>query len=117
MRRPALLALVFAVFGAGASSAQTPAQTTERISKEKFLKSGYLCSLEEAERLIQIVYLVPEQKVPCEVHYHKDGEQKLLWRAVNQTGFCERKADDFADQQQEWGFSCKTLADTSAALF
>lgn len=116
MRRSRVLALLCFTLGTGVAGAQTPDLTPEQNSAESIMKPGYLCSLEDSKRLIQIVYLVPGQEVPCEVHYHKDGEQKLLWRAVNQAGFCERKADDLADQQQEWGFSCQTLTDTSVAL-
>lgn len=112
MRRSTVLAFILAVFAAGAANAQGP----EPEIAKNIVKHGYLCSLENTERLIQIVYLVPDQEVPCEVHYHKDGEQKLLWRADNQAGFCERKAENLADQQQEWGFSCESLTDPSIAL-
>ncbi len=112
MRRSAVLAFALTIFSAGTATAQAPEPEVDK----DLVKHGYLCSLGDTERLIQIVYLVPGQEVPCEVHYHKDGEQKLLWRADNQVGFCERKADYLADQQQEWGFSCETLTDTSVAL-
>lgn len=112
MRRSSVLAFILTVFGTGVASAQAPKPETNK----SIVKHGYRCSLEDSQRLIQIIYLVPDQEVPCEVHYHKDGEQELLWRADNQGGFCERKAENFAEQHQEWGFACQALTDTSMAL-
>ena len=48
--------------------------------------------------------------VPCEVHYYKDteapGERQVLWRALNQEGYCEEKTRDFITQLGTWGWSC-----------
>lgn len=71
---------------------------------------GHVCHRDDAQRLIQVVYLVPGQAVPCEVHYEKDGEREVLWRANNQEGFCEEQARTFVNQQQEWGWQCEAIS-------
>ena len=49
--------------------------------------------------------------VPCEVHYYKDteqpGEREVLWRALNEEGYCEARTQAFVAQLQEWGWSCE----------
>lgn len=67
----------------------------------------YVCELDNSQRLIEVVYLLPDQKVPCEVRYQKDDDKtEVLWRADNQEGFCESNAQNLIKQQREWGFEC-----------
>lgn len=67
----------------------------------------YTCQLEEASRRIEVAYLVPEQTVPCEVRYQKNNEDGVvLWRANNQTGFCESKAEALRREHEALGFQC-----------
>ncbi|MDO6747164.1 hypothetical protein [Gilvimarinus sp. 1_MG-2023] len=67
----------------------------------------YTCQLGETTRLIEVAYLVPEQTVPCEVRYQKNDEPGLvLWRANNQTGFCENKAQKLIREHEALGFTC-----------
>ncbi|WP_052481136.1 hypothetical protein [Gilvimarinus agarilyticus] len=67
----------------------------------------YVCELDNSRRLIEVVYLLPDQKVPCEVRYQKDEETaEVLWRADNQEGFCESNAQSLIKQQRDWGFTC-----------
>ena len=69
----------------------------------------YQCTLEEQVRLVEVAYLLADQAVPCEVRHQKNqGETKVLWRADNKEGFCERKARQFVEKQRQWGFSCKS---------
>ncbi len=69
----------------------------------------YVCTLESDTRVIEVAYLVPEQKVPCEVRYQKEnGETAILWRADNQEGFCETQTKNLIEKQKNWGFDCKS---------
>ena len=70
----------------------------------------YQCTYGQLQRRIEIVYETGVT-VPCEVHYYKDteapDEHMVLWRALNQEGFCEAKTQEFVAQLQEWGWACK----------
>lgn len=67
----------------------------------------YTCQLEAESRRIEVAYLVPEQSVPCEVRYQKNSEDGVvLWRANNQTGFCETKAEQLRREHEALGFEC-----------
>ncbi|WP_273021479.1 hypothetical protein [Rheinheimera sp.] len=76
------------------------------------------CQLGDAVRVIEVVY--PEgAELPCEVHYGKDGQSSVLWRASSEVGYCEQKAAEFAEKQRGWGWQCvvtagKSQAETSA---
>ncbi|HEY7884707.1 MAG TPA: hypothetical protein VIC08_07120 [Cellvibrionaceae bacterium] len=68
----------------------------------------YSCKLQDEVRLIEVVYLLPEQTVPCEVRYQKNQEEpEVLWRANNQEGFCEIEAQKLKRNQESWGFTCE----------
>lgn len=69
----------------------------------------FVCQLEDSTRRVEVVYLLPDQKVPCEVRYQKDNDElKVLWRADNQEGFCENHAQQLIKQQRDWGFECES---------
>ena len=67
------------------------------------------CSYGELTRRVEIVR-EPGVAVPCEVHYYKDseapGDQQVLWRALNEAGFCEARAAEFVAKLEGWGWSC-----------
>ena len=52
--------------------------------------------------------------VPCEVQYFRGseapGEQQVLWRALNEEGYCEAKAAAFVAQLIEMGWDCGVTA-------
>jgi len=89
------LAVVLAAILPTVSLAQTPQQ--------------YHCTYGDLQRRIEIVYETGVT-VPCEVHYYKDTEapdaHMVLWRALNQEGFCEAKTQEFVNQLEEWGWAC-----------
>lgn len=67
------------------------------------------CQLGDAVRIIEVAY--PQgTELPCEVHYTKDGQDTVLWRASNEAGYCEQKAADFAEKQRSWGWQCVVTA-------
>ena len=70
---------------------------------------SYQCTQGDLIRRVEIFHEtgVP---VPCEVQYFKDteapGERQVLWRAINEVGYCERKTEAFIAQLREWGWDC-----------
>ena len=83
----------------------------------------YRCLRGDLQRRVAIFYETGVA-VPCEVHYYKDneapGEQQVLWRALNESGYCEARAREFIEQLESWGWSCSTVeaavTDDTAAL-
>jgi len=69
----------------------------------------YQCTHGELQRRVEILYETG-LTVPCEVHYYKDteapGELQVLWRAMNQSGYCEMKTREFIAKLGELGWSC-----------
>lgn len=64
------------------------------------------CQLGDSVRVIEVVY-PSGTAVPCEVHYGKDGQSSVLWRASSETGYCEQKAAEFTEKQRGWGWQCE----------
>lgn len=71
---------------------------------------SYHCSYGELQRRVEILYETGVT-VPCEVHYYKDteapGERQVLWRALNETGYCERKTEEFIARLRDMGWQCE----------
>ena len=71
--------------------------------------SKYQCSHGDLQRRVEIVYETGVT-VPCEVHYFKDteapGERQVLWRALNEEGYCEAKTREFVTRLGSWGWTC-----------
>lgn len=80
-------------------------------------QQSFQCSLGEYTRRVEIVS-EPGVSVPCEVHYYKDtempGEQQVLWRALNEEGYCESKAREFIASLGEMGWDCRAGSERSA---
>lgn len=70
-----------------------------------FADTSYLCTRGGMERTIEVVYL-GAGTVPCEVRYTKDGTTEVLWSARFEAGYCDEKAADFVEKQQQWGWDC-----------
>ena len=68
-----------------------------------------LCTHGDLQRRVEILYETG-MTFPCEVHYYKDteapGEPQVLWRAMNEAGYCERKAQEFIIKLEGLGWSC-----------
>jgi len=77
---------------------------------------SYLCRNGSLERRVEIVY-EPGRAVPCEVHYYKDteapGASQVLWRAQNESGYCESKTEAFIEQLESQGWDCGSTATDS----
>ena len=78
----------------------------------------YQCAQGNHERRVVIFYETGVA-VPCEVQYFKDteapGERTVLWRAQNQSGYCESQAEAFVEQLEGWGWSCSVAAPKEGA--
>lgn len=70
---------------------------------------NYVCTHGDLQRRVEIFY-EPGVAVPCEVHYFKDteapGETQVLWRALNEAGYCERKTAEFISKLKGLGWNC-----------
>ena len=80
-------------------------------------QESYVCTQGDLTRRVEIVYETGVT-VPCEVHYHKDteapGEQQVLWRALNEEGYCEARAAEFVAKLGGWGWQCDAAAAPAA---
>lgn len=76
-------------------------------------QTSYQCTMGELTRRIEIMHETGVT-VPCEVHYYKDmeapGERQVLWRAVNEEGYCEAKTTEFVARLSGMGWNCSTGA-------
>ncbi len=72
----------------------------------------FKCTLNDNIRRVEVVALEPGQSVPCEVRYAKEteaaGAEQVLWRATNEAGYCEARAEEFLDKLESWGWQCDT---------
>jgi hypothetical protein len=70
---------------------------------------NYQCTYGDLQRRVEILYETG-MTLPCEVHYYKDteapGERQVLWRAMNESGYCEQKAQEFVAKFEESGWTC-----------
>ncbi len=72
----------------------------------------YQCTQGALQRRV-VVFYETGVTVPCEVQYFKDteapGEREVLWRALNQSGYCESQAETFVDKLEGLGWSCSAV--------
>lgn len=70
---------------------------------------NFQCTYGDLQRRVEILYETGVT-VPCEVHYYKDteapGEPQVLWRAMSEEGYCERKTQEFVAKLGELGWTC-----------
>ena len=74
---------------------------------------SYECSFENLKRRVQVLS-EPGVTVPCEVHYYKDsempGQRQVLWTALTEEGYCEKKTEEFVATLRGWGWECNESA-------
>lgn len=85
--------------------------TLSVLSFHAFAGDKYVCTHANMERFIEVIYASPDSKVPCKVKYTKPDEVKILWRANNEMGYCESKAEEFAKKQESFGWSCSVVSE------
>lgn len=69
----------------------------------------YSCEKRGETRQISVHYSKAGKVVPCAVHYIKGGSDQVLWQAQTQQGYCEAKAEEFADLQRQNGWQCRRV--------
>ena len=74
----------------------------------------YTCTMNNAERTIEVAYAATEKPTPCTVSYTKEGATQTLWSYANTEGQCEAKAAEFAEKQSGWGWNCTNGSDAPA---
>ena len=76
---------------------------------------SYECTVGDLVRRVEIMYETG-MTLPCEVHYFKDtespGESQVLWRAMNEAGYCEAKVAGFIEKLRASGWTCTGGSDT-----
>lgn len=74
---------------------------------------SYECKMGGLTRRVEIIHETGVT-VPCEVHYYKDsespGQRQVLWRALNEEGYCEAKMTEFVGKLLEMGWECGVTA-------
>lgn len=74
----------------------------------------YVCKSGNTQRIVEVVYMHPDSKVPCEVKYNKPNSHKVLWNAQNKVGYCESKAKAFVKKLNGLGFTCSSVINNKA---
>jgi len=77
------------------------------FSAPAFALTSMVCKMGKIERKVEIRYPEAGKKVPCQVVYVREGgEEKVLYTAQTQAGYCQEKATEFAGGLVERGFAC-----------
>ena len=72
-----------------------------------FALTSMVCKMGKTERKVEIRYPESGKTLPCEVVYvRENGEEKVLYAAKTQAGYCQEKATEFAGGLVERGFAC-----------
>ena len=79
-------------------------------------KLNIICRHGHQARRISIQYDQAGKAVPCHVIDAKDdgAEGKTLWSAKVKEGYCESKAQDFAQKLQTFGWKCSDAGKSKA---
>lgn len=99
-----------------------PGFLTDAIGQDSAYREGEkaLCNIGDVMRRVEIHYYENDKTVPCEVHYYKDteepGEDRILWRAESETGYCENKMTGFVGELTGFGWFCESQGDIPPAL-
>jgi hypothetical protein len=88
--------------------ASTVLASTAYADKED---KAYVCEHAGSVRVISVEYVKPPSAVPCRVVYEKTNENRVEfpWRARNERGYCEEKAEFLANKLSRLGWQCDTI--------
>jgi hypothetical protein len=104
------------------ASLMLPGFLTDAIGQNSAYRQGdkALCNIGDINRRVEVHYYENEKAVPCEVHYYKDteepGEDRVLWRAESETGYCENKMTAFVGELTGFGWYCEEQGNNPPAL-
>jgi hypothetical protein len=90
---------------------ESKAQSLTSAAEKPSAITDYSCSMNNAKRSVRVVYEKDGAKTPCKVNYVRDaasGEEKTLYSATAQEGYCEQKAAEFAEKLKSTGWTCST---------
>jgi rare lipoprotein A len=70
------------------------------------------CTHHNKKRIVTLDYRYEGRKVPCQVVYEKPtekpGYRRVLWRAKNSVGYCERRMKGFIRKLGRYGWKCSS---------
>ena len=81
------------------------------LSFNAFAQQAYVCKHGEVIRSIDIVYATPEKVIPCKVVYKKSTGSQTFWSTETEIGYCESKAEAFANKKIYEGWTCTAQSD------
>lgn len=67
---------------------------------------GTVCKMGKMERKIEVATTSADKKVPCEVKYTRDGEEKTLYNAQVDATYCDTKAEELVAKLSAQGWQC-----------
>lgn len=67
---------------------------------------GTVCKMGKMERKIEVATTNADKKVPCEVKYTRDGEEKTLYNAQVDATYCDTKAEELIAKLTNQGWQC-----------
>jgi hypothetical protein len=92
-----------------------PADTTQDAQKpvtdsaSSTSSSEFNCAMDKAKRTVKVAYEKEGAKVPCKVNYVRDAsaaEEKTIYSAAAEEGYCEKKASEFVEKLKSNGWTC-----------
>ena len=75
---------------------------------------GTVCKMGKMERKVEVATTDAEKKVPCEVKYTRDGQEKTLYNAQVDASYCDQKAEELVAKLTGQGWQCDSAAAPSA---
>lgn len=93
--------------------ATTICAATLGLTFAQAVSETHLCKRGPTILRLEVIYQGKDEKLPCEVVYQK-GEmpKKKIYSAEYEKGYCEKKANDFADKLTKDKWQC-ALGDVS----
>ena len=76
------------------------------LSFNIFAQQAYICKHGELIRAIEIVYTTADKTLPCKVTYRKSTGTRTFWSTKTEIGYCESKAEEFANKKRNKGWTC-----------
>ncbi len=78
--------------------------------KAEVTTQQYTCGVGEDSRTVSLTYLDQPGSVPCEIREQKGfGQQQVLWRAQNDSSFCERQFEGYHSKLLDLGWPCEPI--------